>query len=174
MKKIIIALMVLCLTLPGMAQSKKDLKYEIYTLKKQVTEIQALKTELAALKEENQALKEKIKNLEFRSTPGTVSSPVEAPGDQLKNDEADKPMKAGRCQAITQAGAQCKRLPSEGSRYCWQHAHQEYGQKQSGSSTKSTTKSSYGSSSGSGRTIHTGPRGGKYYINKNGNKTYIK
>jgi hypothetical protein len=23
-------------------------------------------------------------------------------------------------------------------------------------------------------TIHTGPRGGKYYINKNGNKTYIK
>ncbi|MFD1184873.1 hypothetical protein [Pontibacter rugosus] len=24
------------------------------------------------------------------------------------------------------------------------------------------------------RTIHTGPRGGKYYINKNGNKTYIK
>lgn len=24
------------------------------------------------------------------------------------------------------------------------------------------------------RTIHTGPRGGRYYINKNGNKTYIK
>jgi len=26
----------------------------------------------------------------------------------------------------------------------------------------------------SGKTIYTGPRGGKYYINKNGNKTYIK
>lgn len=25
-----------------------------------------------------------------------------------------------------------------------------------------------------GATIYTGPRGGKYYINKNGNKTYIK
>ncbi len=25
-----------------------------------------------------------------------------------------------------------------------------------------------------GRTIHTGPRGGQYYINKNGNKTYIR
>lgn len=25
-----------------------------------------------------------------------------------------------------------------------------------------------------GRTIYTGPRGGKYYINKNGKKTYIK
>ncbi|SFI35097.1 hypothetical protein [Halpernia frigidisoli] len=24
-----------------------------------------------------------------------------------------------------------------------------------------------------GRTIHTGPRGGRYYINRNGNKTYI-
>ena len=26
---------------------------------------------------------------------------------------------------------------------------------------------------GSGRTIHTGPRGGQYYINGNGNKTYV-
>jgi hypothetical protein len=29
-------------------------------------------------------------------------------------------------------------------------------------------------STGSGRTIHTGPRGGQYYINSNGNKTYVK
>ena len=29
-------------------------------------------------------------------------------------------------------------------------------------------------STGSGQTIQTGPRGGKYYINSNGNKTYIK
>lgn len=29
-----------------------------------------------------------------------------------------------------------------------------------------------GGSYGGGRTIHTGPRGGQYYINKNGNKTY--
>lgn len=35
-----------------------------------------------------------------------------------------------------------------------------------------TTKSSTPASSS--RTIYTGPRGGKYYINKNGNKTYIK
>lgn len=26
---------------------------------------------------------------------------------------------------------------------------------------------------GSGRTIHTGPRGGQYYINSNGKKTYV-
>lgn len=45
-----------------------------------------------------------------------------------------------------------------------------------------TTPSSYSSSSStttttttsSSREIHTGPRGGQYYINSNGNKTYIK
>lgn len=31
-----------------------------------------------------------------------------------------------------------------------------------------------GGSYGGGRTIHTGPRGGKYYINSRGNKTYVK
>ena len=34
--------------------------------------------------------------------------------------------------------------------------------------------SSYSGSSSSSRVIHTGPRGGQYYINKNGNKTYVK
>ncbi len=38
---------------------------------------------------------------------------------------------------------------------------------------KSYPTKSYSSGS-SGRTIHTGPRGGKYYINKNGKKTYLK
>ncbi|EMB43972.1 hypothetical protein [Treponema denticola] len=36
---------------------------------------------------------------------------------------------------------------------------------------KDLASASYNDSS---RTIHTGPRGGKYYINKNGKKTYIK
>jgi len=39
------------------------------------------------------------------------------------------------------------------------------------SHTSSTKNYSSGSTS---RTIHTGPRGGNYYINKNGNKTYVK
>lgn len=38
--------------------------------------------------------------------------------------------------------------------------------------TRPTSTSSYSGSSS--RTIHTGPRGGQYYINKNGNKTYVK
>lgn len=43
-------------------------------------------------------------------------------------------------------------------------------------STYSSTNNYYStpSSSSSGKTIYTGKRGGKYYINSNGNKTYIK
>ena len=72
---------------------------------------------------------------------------------------------SNQCIAITKKGTQCSRNAQEGSDYCWQH-------NKSKSTIKSETKSS--DSNSSGRTIHTGPRGGKYYINKNGNKTYIK
>lgn len=37
-----------------------------------------------------------------------------------------------------------------------------------------TNYSSTTFSTSSGRVIHTGPRDGRYYINKNGNKTYIR
>lgn len=70
-----------------------------------------------------------------------------------------------RCIAITKKGTQCTRNAEEGSDYCWQH-------NKSKTTIKSETKS-YNSNS-SGRTIITGPRGGKYYINSHGNKTYIK
>lgn len=47
--------------------------------------------------------------------------------------------------------------------------------KEQNSITSNQTKanSSSGTTS-SGRTLITGPRGGTYYINKNGNKTYVK
>ena len=37
-----------------------------------------------------------------------------------------------------------------------------------------TPSTSAGSTGGGSRTIQTGPRGGHYYINSNGNKTYVK
>ncbi|WP_242084217.1 HNH endonuclease signature motif containing protein [Aestuariivivens sediminis] len=40
--------------------------------------------------------------------------------------------------------------------------------------TYTPSYSSYKYSSSSSRTIQTGPRGGRYYINSNGNKTYVK
>ncbi|MEY2702976.1 MAG: hypothetical protein RLY43_1614 [Bacteroidota bacterium] len=42
------------------------------------------------------------------------------------------------------------------------------------SSSKPTYNYSSPSSYESNKTIYTGPRGGQYYINSNGNKTYIK
>ena len=42
----------------------------------------------------------------------------------------------------------------------------------SGSTSGATSKSS--STYSGGRTIHTGPRGGKYYYNSSGNKTYVR
>ena len=40
---------------------------------------------------------------------------------------------------------------------------------------KHTRQTAYRLQSTSGkRVIHTGPRGGRYYINSNGNKTYVK
>ena len=44
----------------------------------------------------------------------------------------------------------------------------------SSTGSASTSTESTSSSTSSDRTIYTGPRGGKYYINSKGNKTYIK
>lgn len=42
------------------------------------------------------------------------------------------------------------------------------------SKKNSSTSTNYSPSKSSSKTIQTGPRGGKYYINKNGKKTYVK
>lgn len=42
---------------------------------------------------------------------------------------------------------------------------------QSGSRAKDYSSGAY--NYGSGKTIHTGPKGGQYYYNSNGNKTYV-
>jgi colicin import membrane protein len=43
-----------------------------------------------------------------------------------------------------------------------------------GNSTKTNTKAQKTSDTYKGHPVYVGPKGGKYYINKNGNKTYIK
>lgn len=93
-----------------------------------------------------------------------------------------------QCIALTKKGTQCKRKASEGSDYCFQHKkiaetnevkteEKEEKDVKEVREEKQKVKKEKNVSSGdtyNGRTIHTGPRGGKYYINKNGNKTYIK
>jgi len=88
----------------------------------------------------------------------------------------------GQCKATTKKGTQCKRKASDDSGYCFQHKKLSNA---SEATTKEKTtkvakkKTSVSNSSSStetynGHEVITGPRGGKYYINKNGNKTYIK
>ena len=91
----------------------------------------------------------------------------QAPGGEQKVTE--RRSTSVQCNGTTQKGARCKNKTLNANGYC--HLHQNQASSNSVNKTKSTTtRSTYSG----GRTIYTGPRGGKYYINKNGNKTYIK
>lgn len=97
---------------------------------------------------------------------------------------------SGQCKGITQKGARCKRMVSNSNGYCWQHQSQVTAsvttekqkadtttKKKNSSTTEKKVNSSNKKQSGdtyNGHQVQTGPRGGRYYINSHGNKTYIK
>lgn len=98
-------------------------------------------------------------------------------GEDEKKEDEKRLATSVQCKGTTKSGTRCKNKTLNANEYC--HLHQSQ-VKSSASTVTTTTKttttttktpSSTGSSS---RTIHTGPRGGKYYINSSGNKTYIK
>ncbi len=78
-----------------------------------------------------------------------------------------------RCKATTSAGTQCSRNAQAGSEFCWQHAKSSSTSTSSSSqvTSESSTSKSYSTPS---RQISTGPRGGQYYLNSSGKKTYVK
>ena len=80
-----------------------------------------------------------------------------------------------RCKAITQKGTQCSRNAIGNSGYCSQHTkiYSSDSQNKRSNTEKATSTSNQNNYSGSQK-ILTGPRGGKFYINSNGNKTYIR
>lgn len=171
MKKAILLLLLLSIIQPfnSISQSKKDLKYEVYKLEKKVSENQSLKEENEKLKLENERLIEENKRLNTEISWRKPSTTVTEGQPNAEDDVRENDNSTGQCKAITAKGTQCSRKAEVGGDYCWQHKGY--------SGSKSTVKSSGSSSqtsTGSGRTIQTGSRGGKYYINKNGNKTYIK
>jgi len=139
------------------AQDIQKMQEEINSLKARVTILEQL---LAA--------RITAANTSQTNTQNTTASIV----DSTQSLGKSTTMETKRCMAITNAGTQCKRNADPGSNYCWQHkATYEPSKSSSNSSSTTTSKSSTSSSS---RTILTGPRGGKYYINSNGNKTYVK
>ncbi len=122
-------------------------------------DIQKMQEEIEALKSRVTILERIISSriIDSNSAQTNPASPVTT---EASTSAVQTTSEKQRCKAITNAGSQCKRNADPGSDYCWQHK-----------STYEPTKSSTTSSS---RTIYTGPRGGRYYINSNGNKTYIK
>jgi colicin import membrane protein len=183
MKKHVLIALFLCALLPIFGQSNSDLTKENARLK---TEIQQLKEQLAASNSQVVELTTRIKvagNVLSESNTGGAIQAVTATNSvnystTTVNDEGAASAKAvqnkNQCKAITQAGTQCKRMASDGSDYCWQHQTTANPTATTSKATSTSTAKSTSSTSSSSRTILTGPRGGQYYINSNGNKTYIK
>lgn len=134
---------------------------QITNLETRVAEVenrfQNMGDELSELKNVNEQLSKKINEIDSRSVTSNI--PLSSQLEQTAKTETY----SGRCKAITKAGTQCKRSAQAGSDYCWQH--------QGNSTTKKTSSIS---SSNSDKTIHTGPRGGQYYYNSKGKKTYVR
>jgi endonuclease G len=97
------------------------------------------------------------------------SNKVNSINSKSQSIATDSSAVSTRCKAITKAGTQCKRNAQPGSDYCWQHQGQSTSSGSSGTSTGTST-----GTTSTGKTIYTGPRGGQYYINSSGKKTYIK
>lgn len=184
MKSYVLLIIFLFFGIIGFSQSKKDLQVQVVTLtsdkQKLIDEKQKLMEDILTLKQ--QILDIKTENLTFKSeneqlrakltTNNNTSANPSSLGIASQNNNASQ-ASSGRCQAITAKGTQCTRTADSGSKYCWQHKSTYEPASTSNKSSFSSSPSSKSSTS-SGRTIITGPRGGKYYINSNGNKTYIR
>jgi hypothetical protein len=160
----------LLLSITAFPQSKKELQLKIDSL---ITVTNTLKNETEALKSENIALKNAINKIESTVNEAANSFPKTAnqqigttTGTSTTPSSSEQPIKK-QCKATTQSGTQCSRNSEDGSDYCWQHKTQT-------SATPSTTPKPGSSSYSGSKSIQTGSRGGQYYINSKGNKTYVK
>jgi colicin import membrane protein len=174
MKKFIQILLFVLASNTCIGQTKSELIQQNQQLK---MEIQEIKDQLSSANNRALILETKLKAIEsiLLSDSGSIRSfkshyvTTVSTTDSIETSNTNNEQK--RCQAITAKGSQCSRNVSNGSKYCWQH--QTYNE--STTSTKTSSSSDKNNSSkSSSRTIYTGPRGGKYYINSNGNKTYIR
>lgn len=116
--------------------------------------------ELQQAYEKQERLENEITTLKTLKQETNLVTPVKT--QTAKTDKKGHHPEAHRCKAITKAGRQCSRNAKAESDYCWQHQKK---------AIPPTPTSSFKLD---GHTVYTGSRGGQYYINKNGKKTYIK
>lgn len=122
-------------------------------------ELENKKQELQQASEKNERLENEITTLKTLKQETNRVRPAKA--QAAKTDKKEYHPEAYHCKAITKAGKQCSRNAKAESDYCWQHQ-------------KKAIPPPASSFELNGHTIYTGSRGGQYYINKNGKKTYIK
>jgi hypothetical protein len=104
-----------------------------------------------------------IGNLKNTSNTETKTNQNNNTTNEVRTDNISK---VHQCSAITLSGSQCSRNAQPNSDFCWQHI-------KSANSTQANSPTST-STTNENKTIITGSRGGQYYINSKGNKTYIK
>lgn len=155
MKKIysLLSLIVLMMFAGGCASTE-----QVNRLEGQVAELNGRLDQLA---EESQANRSLIEDLSAKLSSSGINNTSGDKSTTEKTDVKKKPAGIKQCKATTKKGTQCTRNAQEGSDYCWQH--------QGNSGGGNSTSISSGS-----REIFTGPRGGQYYINSKGKKTYIR
>jgi regulator of replication initiation timing len=186
MKKFAIITIFLTFSIVGISQSKKELQQQISVLisekqklsdekLKLMEDVLNLKQQILDIKTENLTYKSEIDQLRTQLTSNSNASSNPS-NSAISTQNTSKSQANGRCQAITAKGTQCSRTAESGSNYCWQHrgTYEPASTAGSDSNKSSVSPSKSSGTTTSGRTIMTGPRGGQYYINKNGNKTYIK
>ncbi len=102
----------------------------------------------------------------------TLREEVRAERAALQAAQAEEE-RAGRQRAAAEAAARGARATNSASSFFTQHDYQ--GQRGAAPSSGYSTGLRHSSSgSANGRELMQGPRGGLYYINSNGNKTYVR
>lgn len=143
--------LVVTMALPSYGQSKKELKAQIEKLQTQLVQTQKFND---ALLTQNEDLRKRIETIRKCIIETTSDIPAAVSRDNATTQS---------CSVVSHTdNSPTSKVASTSA------STSSYSPRK----TSSYSGSSYSSSSG--RTIYTGPRGGRYYINSKGNKVYIK
>lgn len=168
MKYTCIFSVLLLIMLSSCSQSRKEMNAQVNEL---IQKVDTLSSKVDVLTDQNRLLDEEISWLENeivdlnRSKPANPAISTPTPTAKTSGKQA----KTGQCKALTSSGSRCSRVALNGSEYCWQHIkiyEPDRAEKETKTAVAQPDTATY--------PIHTGPKGGKYYINSSGKKIYIK
>lgn len=193
MKKLLLLLILSGVFIPTCySKGKNELKKEVVQLRNEVerlhTEVEHLNREVTNYQnvtriymskyDSVQLTMQSLEDLLNRIITSCSCLQKESTAIDLYKKGLLRSQKRPQCLAITEDGVRCDGLVEIRSSYCWKHQKGPKKQEQSyntgTSRSRSTNTGSRSSSYKQTRVWYTGPRGGQYYINSNGNKVYKK